>query len=76
MWDVHLQNAFAYNTWPIGANNTSLQLSFAEFLYNFKGNVLLCMGKCNTAKPLYSGHHREREKVSTIERCPLHTGSS
>ena len=30
----------------------------------------------NTVKPLYSGHYRDREKVSAIERCPLHRGSS
>ena len=29
-----------------------------------------------TVKPLYSGHHRDREKVSAIERCPLHRGFS
>ena len=26
----------------------------------------------NTVKPLSSGHHRDCEKVSAIERCPLH----
>ena len=30
----------------------------------------------NTVKPLYSEHHWDREKVSAIERCPLHRGSS
>ena len=25
-------------------------------------------------KPLYSGHHRDREKVSAIGRCPLQGG--
>ena len=31
---------------------------------------------CNTVEPLYSGHHLELEKVSAIERCPLHRGLS
>ena len=30
----------------------------------------------NTVKPRHSGHQRDREKVSAIERCPLHRGSS
>ena len=30
----------------------------------------------NTVKPLYSGHHQDCKKVSAIERCPLHRGSS
>ena len=30
----------------------------------------------STVKPLYSGHHWDREKVSAIERYPLHRGSS
>ena len=27
-----------------------------------------------TVKPLYSGHHRDFEKVSVIRRCPLYRG--
>ena len=30
----------------------------------------------NTVKPLYSGHHRDQEKVSAIRRCPPHRGST
>ena len=30
----------------------------------------------NTVKPLSSGHHQDCEKVSAIERCPLHRGLS
>ena len=30
----------------------------------------------NTVKPLYSGHHWDREKVSAIDRCLLWRGSS
>ena len=29
-----------------------------------------------TVKPLYSGHHWDCEKVSAIEKCPLHRDSS
>ena len=29
---------------------------------------------CHTVKPLYSGHHLDWLKVSTIERCPPYRG--
>ena len=29
-----------------------------------------------TVKPFHRGHHRDLEKVSAIEGCPLHRGSS
>ena len=27
-----------------------------------------------TVEPLYSGHHRDLEKVSAVKRCPLSRG--
>ena len=35
-------------------------------------NLALRKPKRLTAKPLYSGHHRDREKVSAIGRYPLY----
>ena len=37
-------------------------------------NILIDAMLTNTVKPLYSGHHRNFDKVSVIRRCPLYRG--
>ena len=51
-------------------------LSYLTFDVSVDMTLLKLFIQLYTVKLLYSGHHRDLEKVSAIERCPLHRGSS
>ena len=56
-------------------NYMKLRLPLIRHLSRNRQLRSLRLEKCDTAKtmkPLYSGHHRDLEKVSAVRRCPLY----